>query len=109
MIFGYLKELKDTVLAKFTEFDAWTAVTHGPGTRLGMHQDEEEWMTVHIPVYTNEKAMWTIGGDEFFMPLGNAYIINSTIPHDVVNYGDTDRIHIYFCILTKELKYTCDM
>lgn len=102
-MFGYLKELKDTVLSKFSEFDAWTAVTHAPGTRLGMHQDEEDWMTVHIPIYTNEKATWSIGGDEFYMPLGNAYILNSTIPHDVCNYGDSDRVHLYFCILTKEL------
>lgn len=105
MMFGYLKELKDTVLSKFSEFDAWTAVTHSPGTRLGMHQDEPEWMTVHIPIYTNEKATWTIGGDEFYMPMGNAWILNSTLPHDVVNYGDTERVHVYFCILTSELKY----
>ena len=42
--------------------------------------------------------MWRIQGEQFFMPLGNCYIINSTEPHDVVNYGDTDRIHIYFSI-----------
>jgi hypothetical protein len=103
MIFGYLKEIKDTFLSKFSQLDAWTAVTHSPGTRLGMHQDEEEWLTVHIPVYTNEKATWVIGNEEFYMPLGNAYIINSTIPHNVVNYGDTDRVHIYFCIPIKEI------
>ena len=95
------KEIKDSL--PFSETDHWTLVRHTPGTRLGMHQDEPEWLTVHIPIYTNEKAVWIIGGEEFFMPLGNIHIINSTIPHNVVNYGDTDRIHVYFSLPSAEL------
>ena len=38
------------------------------------------------------------------MPTDGCYIINSTQPHDVVNYGDTDRIHIYFSIKTSQVE-----
>ena len=102
MTFGYLKEIKDSL--PFTATDHWTVVTHTPGTRLGMHQDEPEWLMLHVPIYTNDKATWIIGGEGgFFMPPGNAHILNSTIPHDVVNYGSTDRVHLYFSIPTNEL------
>lgn len=102
MTFGYLKEIKDAL--PFSATDHWTVVTHVPGTRLGMHQDEPEWLTLHIPIYTNDKTTWIIGGEDgFLMPLGNAHILNSTLPHDVVNYGSTDRVHIYFSIPTNEI------
>ena len=102
---GYLLEIHNALIDLGLDKEAfeWVVVNHTPGTRLGMHVDEQQWLTVHIPLYTNDKCDWTIGGEQFFMPLGNCYIINSTEPHDVVNYGDTDRIHIYFSINASQI------
>jgi len=105
-LFGYLLDIHNALIDMGLDKDAfeWVVVKHTPGTRLGMHQDEPQWLTVHLPLYTNDKTNWTIGGTPFLMPTDGCYIINSTQPHDVVNYGDTDRIHIYFSIKTSQVE-----
>lgn len=105
-LFGYILDIHNALIDMGLDKEAfdWVLVTHTPGTRLGMHQDEEEWLTVHIPLYTNDHAYWTIGGTRYLMPTDGCYIINSTQPHDVVNYGDTDRIHLYFSIRTDQVE-----
>lgn len=73
----------------------WLVTIHTPGTKLITHQDSPDKIRIHIPIYTNENAVWTIDGEEFHMPPGYAYIVNTTVPHSTENKGETDRIHLY--------------
>jgi hypothetical protein len=65
-------------------------------TVVPMHTDAEGGERYHLPVLTNEGALW--------MDVDNGYVhmlegfwwgpVPYTIPHQVVNRGGTERIHI---------------
>lgn len=82
----------------------WLVTGHTPGTKLITHQDATDKIRIHIPIYTNDESNWIIDGKEYHMPPGYAYIVNTTLPHSVANYGKTTRVHLYGKIWTKDVK-----
>ena len=61
----------------------------GAGANLHTHK-------IHIPLQTNEKALFHIDDKSFNLKEGVGYEVNNIIPHGVENYGDEDRIHLIF-------------
>lgn len=61
----------------------------GGGSNLLTHK-------IHIPVYTNPKAIFSINGQPFHLEAGQAYEVNNIVSHGVVNGGSEDRIHYIF-------------
>ena len=49
---------------------------------------------VHIPIITNDKVVFTVGGEEKNMQVGELWEINNGLVHTVENQGDEDRIHL---------------
>ena len=92
MIDGYLLDIKNSL--PFNTY-SYRIVCHKPGMKLAMHQDINDAIRMHIPLYTNELSTWTIESQEYHMQVGQIYLVNSTLPHGVYNKGTTDRIHIY--------------
>jgi len=82
----------------------WLVTMHSPGTELITHQDSPDKIRVHIPIYTNAQSNWVIGGEEYHMEAGWAYIVNTTVPHSVANKGDGYRIHLYGKVWTDDIK-----
>ncbi|MEP6388717.1 MAG: aspartyl/asparaginyl beta-hydroxylase domain-containing protein [Halioglobus sp.] len=48
----------------------------------------------HVPLITNEHAVFTIGGEDKVMRQGEMWEINNATTHSVYNGGDEDRIHL---------------
>jgi hypothetical protein len=70
-----------------------------PGQRIGLHTDAEDDscnVRVHVPLMTNQGAVFITGGKEHHMAVGYAYVIDPTQEHGVYNGGETDRIHLLF-------------
>ena len=51
---------------------------------------------IHVPISTNPKVWFTIGGLPYQFKVGEAYEINNQKQHSVVNKGDEDRITFIF-------------
>ena len=51
---------------------------------------------IHVPISTNPKVWFTIGGRPYQFKLGHAYEINNQKQHSVVNKGDEDRLTFIF-------------
>lgn len=51
---------------------------------------------IHVPLATNEKVDFIVGGERFHMSCGNIYEINNMLLHSVENHGSEDRIHLIF-------------
>ena len=51
---------------------------------------------IHIPIQTNDKALFYIEPDTYHLKEGIAYEVNNIVPHAVENLGDEDRIHLIF-------------
>ena len=51
---------------------------------------------IHVPISTNPKVWFTIGGRPYQFEIGKAYEINNLKQHSVVNKGDEDRLTFIF-------------
>lgn len=81
----------------------WLVTVHVPGTKLITHQDATDKIRVHIPIHTNTDSNWIIDGEEIHMDVGYAYLVNTTLPHSLINNGTTNRIHMYGKVWTEDI------
>ena len=51
---------------------------------------------IHVPLITNDKALFRVGRKEMHLPAGEIYEVNNKRIHAVKNGGTTDRIHLIF-------------
>lgn len=51
---------------------------------------------IHIPLQTNEGALFYVNAKKFQFKEGEAYEVNNSAKHAVANTGDSDRIHLIF-------------
>ncbi len=49
---------------------------------------------IHIPIITNDKNMFMVGGEEKVMRTGEVWEINNATIHSVENQSDEERIHL---------------
>lgn len=49
---------------------------------------------IHIPIYTNDKVDFRVGGDVLQLKEGECWYCNFNLPHSIANRGKTDRIHL---------------
>jgi hypothetical protein len=69
------------------------------GSIIKEHRDidlafEQGEARLHIPVFTNERVEFYVGGDMVNMREGECWYINANLPHRVTNRGERDRIHL---------------
>lgn len=73
-----------------------------PGAGINMHRDIRHEaaniavgrVRLHIPIYTNDKVTFFVGGEKIKMLPGRLYYVNFSKLHYVRNDGDTDRLHL---------------
>lgn len=70
-----------------------------PGHSIEPHRDEQApaWQTrVHVPLITNDRALFITDEDADVMQVGHAYLVDTRKTHAVHNAGDTPRVHFMF-------------
>lgn len=70
-----------------------------PGQVVPAHTDAEDdscTQRVHVPLLTNEAAVFVQGRAVERLPVGWAYLFDPTAEHSAVNNGTTDRVHLFF-------------
>jgi hypothetical protein len=70
------------------------------GTIVPSHVDECGGFAyrLHIPIYTNDKYIWTTPEGEFHMPAGSVYLVDTAYEHATRNAGDEPRVHFGIAI-----------
>ncbi len=58
---------------------------------LGFHDGV---LRIHVPISTNPDVDFLLEGRRIPMGVGEAWYLNFSLPHSVLNRGDTDRIHL---------------
>jgi|TARA_B110000908_G_C10096805_1_gene376696 hypothetical protein len=93
--FGYFKELFDLY---GEDFLSWSRITiHDAGAKIDPHEDTEvgsSMYRIHIPIITNEDAMFYWGETGYNLKVGKAYLINTSITHNTHNKGSITRSHL---------------
>jgi len=72
-----------------------------PNSKVTLHSDQEDELTVWIPIYSNNEASITFVEDDIEYPIicndtGLGYIFDTTIPHYTINNGNSDRVAIIY-------------
>jgi len=70
-----------------------------PGGKVHKHMDEDHpWNTYHIVLLTNDECISRIWegnrAHNFCLKAGGIYRIDRSCPHESVNEGETERIHL---------------
>lgn len=77
---------------------AWRALSVVmPGHSIPTHQDQQPdyWLCrVHVPLMTNDYALFIVNDLAYNMKLGQAYRVDTREHHSVVNAGPTPRVHL---------------
>lgn len=78
-----------------------------PGTVIPEHIDGKTkgWIAhkIHIPLITNQDAIFSVAGISYQFEKGKAYEVNNGAMHGVKNEGATARIHLIFEYLDASL------
>lgn len=70
-----------------------------PGSLIHTHRDfglayAEGEFRLHVPLQTDEAAVFTVAGHERHIPLGTCWYANFALPHSVAHRGQRPRIHL---------------
>jgi len=74
-----------------------------PGEGIEPHSDNPgpPWrVRVHVPLTTNDKAVFLVEGVAYHMEVGRAYLVNVRQRHEIQNDGLTPRIHFMFDVVS---------
>lgn len=75
-----------------------------PGTRLAIHQDQPDKLRFHITIKTNKDFYWIIDGEKLDIPEdGYVYLVNTSLPHTVINEGTEPRVSMYGKVWTEDI------
>ena len=66
---------------------------HTESCGIGIN-DKGPWFKYQIVLQTNDKAISTIDGEEFDLEENSIYKIDFKLPHESINNGTQDRIHL---------------
>lgn len=100
LVFGFGQKIIET----FPNIRQTVISGHPPGTRINFHVDNDEFVKIHIPIYTNDKSYFDFENERFLLEEGSAYLINTSIVHGTENLGTTDRVHLIFKIKMSDVE-----
>ena len=74
------------------------------GGHIQRHSDPIEnidprLIRIHVPVVTNPAVRFVVAGSVISMAAGEAWYVDIRFPHEVVNGGTTDRVHLVIDVL----------
>jgi len=101
-MFGIAKRLRSV----FPYAHQFSISEHPPGAMINFHTDTRDYLKVHIPIITNDKAWFQFESSrQFVLPAdGSMILINTQIPHGTINSGTTKRVHLFFKIPAEKEK-----
>ena len=96
------------VLSRFEcDREAVRLLRLAPGSEIKEHSDPgggyaSGSFRVHVPVQTNPKVRFRVGGHDVPMEAGSCWYADFGLPHSVRNDGEADRIHLVVDLLRNE-------
>ena len=101
LVFGFAEKIINAV----PYANMMSIACHPPSTMLKEHVDYDIFLKVHLPIKFNPKSYFMLGEEKFVLKVGEAYLINTTIPHSTNNMGDTERTHLIFRIPVEQVEH----
>ncbi|MCC6279863.1 MAG: aspartyl/asparaginyl beta-hydroxylase domain-containing protein [Saprospiraceae bacterium] len=92
----YFREILDQLLF---EKETVRLLALAPGSVIHEHRDHGLGYThgcfrLHIPIITDEKVLFTVGGMQMHMDVGECWYANFDLPHSIRHEGTVRRVHL---------------
>jgi hypothetical protein len=104
LVFGIIEKLQSAIPYGYR----WAVSVQPPNGKVSLHSDQEDEVTVWIPIYTDGIAItFVISNKDTGYCLesnGSAYLLDTTIPHYTYNDSKQDRVTIIFRLNKKYVK-----
>ncbi len=85
----------------------WAVSVQPKGGKVSLHSDQEDEVTVWIPIYTDGVVITFVTPDKdtgFCLTSdGSAYMLDTTVPHTTTNSSEQDRVTIIFRLNKKHI------
>ena len=96
LAFGIIERLQKRIPYSYR----WAVSIQPPGGKVGLHSDQEDELTVWIPIYTKGPAIVFVQDEkETDITLtsdGTMYLLDTTTPHYTYNFSDETRVAVIF-------------
>lgn len=96
LAFGIIERLQAAIPYGYR----WAISVQLPGGKVSLHSDQEDEVTVWIPIYANGVAITFVTSEkdtEYCLESdGSAYLLDTAVPHYTYNPVEQDRVTIIF-------------
>jgi hypothetical protein len=96
LVFGIIEKLQSAIPYGYR----WSVSVQPPGGKVSLHSDQEDEVTVWIPIYTDGVAITFVTVEEdtgyCLDSDGSSYLLDTTVPHFTYNNAQQDRVTIIF-------------
>lgn len=96
LAFGIVERLQAAIPYAYR----WAVSVQMPGGKVSLHSDQEDEVTVWIPVYTDGVAITFVTPEKdtgyCLESDGSSYLLDTTVPHYTYNSSKQDRVTIIF-------------
>jgi hypothetical protein len=106
LAFGIISKLQERIPGAYR----WSVSVQPPGGKVSLHSDQEDEVTVWIPIYSDGVVITFVTAEKnigFCLNSdGSAYMLDTTIPHTTTNNSQQDRVTVIFRL---NKKYIADL
>lgn len=103
LAFGIIKRLQTAIPYGYR----WAVSVQPPEGKVSLHSDQENELTVWIPIYTDGVAITFVTDEKnsgyCLDSNGSTYLLDTRIPHFTYNHSMQDRVTIIFRLNVKHL------
>ena len=96
LAFGVIEQLQSTIPYGYR----WAVSVQPPGGKVSLHSDQDDEVTVWIPIYTDGVAITFVTSEKnigyCLESDGGVYLLDTTVPHYTHNSSKQDRVTIIF-------------
>ena len=96
LAFGIIERLQAAIPYAYR----WAVSVQQPGGKVSLHSDQEDEVTVWIPIYTDGVAITFVSSEKdtgyCLESDGSSYLLDTTVPHYTYNSSKQDRVTIIF-------------
>lgn len=108
LVFGIIERLQAVMPFGYR----WAVSVQPPGGKVSLHNDQDDELTVWIPIYTSGVAITFVVSNNIDYSLesdGSAYLLDTTFPHYTYNSSEQDRVTIIVRLNKKYINELLDI
>lgn len=94
LVFGFVTD----ILKTFPYARQIGMAVHPQEVEIAQHIDNDEYVKIHIPIFSTDKSFFMFEDNKFVLTEGNAWLVDTRYKHGTSQKGLGKRVHLLFKI-----------